>query len=440
MKPACTVVPRVFLSSLAFSILFFAASPIYAESLTLKRAVDLALVHSPAAGQAAADEQRALAAYRETRDQFIPQLFVGSGLGDSWGYPLSLEGAAPSLVNITAQSALFSPALRDGLHAARSEYDAAKLGGKDRHNQIVQDTTLAYLELLKWQQQLGALQQQQDDAAKIEQVVEQRIQQGIDSQEQRVEARLSTARAKLRLAQAQSAIDELRSTISQLTGLPAGSIDAIAESVPALPEASSEPDAPARVVESNPAIEFAQQHAAAQAFKARAEHLALLPSVDFASQYAVLAKFNNWLQFFPTKAFERNNATIGVVIRFPFFSTTQRAHAQAADAEAIRARSEVESTKNQISQEALKLQHSVQQLSAAKEVAELEYEIAKSDADSVDIRMNSGNATVHDAANARLQMAAKYNALQDADFQLLRARIVLMRMTGELEGWAEQTK
>jgi len=438
MKPACTVVPSFFLS-VALASMFFAASA-HADPLTLKRAVDLALVHSPAAGQAAADEQRAFAAYRETRDQFIPQLYIGSGLGDSWGYPLSLEGVAPSLVNITAQSALFSPALRAGLHAAHSEYDAAKVGGKDRRNQIIQDTTLAYLELLKWQQQTGALKQQQDDAAKMDQIVEQRIQQGIDSPQQRVEARLATARAKLRLAQAQSAIDELRSTLSQLTGLPAASIDTVAESVPALPEASPEPDAPARAVESNPAVEFAQQHAAAQTFKARAEHLALLPSVDFASQYAVLAQFNNWTQFFKSNAFQRNNASIGVVIRFPFFSASQHAHAQAADADAIRARSEVESTKNQVSQETLKLQHSVQQLSAAKEVAELEYEIAKSDVDSVDIRMNSGNATVHDAANARVQMAAKYNALQDADFQLLRARIALMRMTGELEGWAEQTK
>lgn len=274
----------------------------------------------------------------------------------------------------------------------------------------------------------------------MEQIVEQRVQQGVDSPEQRVQARLSNARAKLRLAQAQSAIDELRSTLSQLTGLPAGSIDAVADSVPALPETSSESDAAARAVESSPAVQFAQQHATAQLFKARAEHRALLPSVDFAAQYAVLATFNNWQQFFRAGAFQRNNASIGVVIRFPFFSAAQHAHAQQADAEAVRARSEAESTKDQVSEQALKLQHSVQQLAAAKEVAELEYEIAKSDVDSVVIRMNSGTATVHDAANARVQMDAKYNALQDADFQLLRARIGLMRATGKLESWAEQAK
>jgi outer membrane protein TolC len=439
MKPACTLVRMAFSSLLLFLIVLFVNAASAAEPLTLKRAVELALVHSPAAGQAIADEQRAFASYRETKDQFIPQVLIGSGLGESWGYPLSLEGSAPSLVNVTAQSALFNVALRNGLRAARSEYKATQIESKDRRNQIVQDTTLAYLELIKWQQLTQPLQEQRDDAAKVEQIVEQRIQQGIDSPEQRMEARLATARAKLRIAQAQGAMDVLLSTLSQLTGMPANSIQVDSDSVPALPEIP-QTDTTAEAVKSNPLVEFAQVHADAQNFRARAEHLALWPSVDFAAQYAALAKFNNWVQFFPVGAFQRNNASIGVVIRFPFFSASQHAHAQAADADALRARKDLEATKNQVSQETLKLQHSVEQLAAAQEVSELEYEIAKSDVNVVDIRINSGGATVHDAANARTQASDKYNALQDANFQLLRARIALMRLKGELESWAEQSK
>jgi outer membrane protein len=440
MKPAFNLVRALFFA--LFVSFLLPCSGISANNgpLTLKRAVELALVHSPAAAQSAADEQRAFASYRETRDAFIPQLLIGSGLGDSWGYPLSLEGSAPSLVNLSAQSALFNPALRSGLRAARTEYEATRVGGKDRRDQIIQDTALAYLELLKWQQLMDNLQKQQDDAANIEQIVAQRIQQGIDTPQQGIEARLATARAKLRLSQAQGAMDELRATLSELTGLPAGSIQAVAESVPAMPDLPTEQDATTQAMKSNPAIEFAQTHANAESFRARAEHLALWPSVDFASQYAVLAKFNNWLQFFPTKAFERNNATIGVVIRFPFLNASQHAHAEAVDAQAIRARREVDATKNQVSEHTLKLEHSVQQLAAAKEVADLEYQIAKSDVDSVEIRMNSGNATVHDAANARLELAAKYDALQDANFELLRAQIGLLRVTGGLGVWVEQSR
>jgi len=287
---------------------------------------------------------------------------------------------------------------------------------------------------------MSHLREQQDDASRMEQVVGQRVEQGVDSQQLGKQARLISARARLHMAQAEGAIDVLRERLSQLTGMPAASIATDGESVATLPEMQREPDLAAKVAQSSPAVLYAQQHAIAQSFRARAEHRSLWPSADFASQYAVLAKFNNWLQFFPPHAFERNNATIGVVIRFPFLNYSQRAHAQAADADAIRARKEVESTKNQVSQETLRLQRSVEQLTAAQEVSQLEYEIAQADVQSVDVKINEGSGSVHDAANARTEMFEKYNALQDANFELLRAQIALLRATGKLESWVQQGK
>jgi outer membrane protein len=410
------------------------------QTLSLKRAVELALAHSPAAAQASADNQRAFASYREAKDQYLPQLVVGSGLGDSWGYPLSLEGSAPSLVNINAQSTLFNPALRDFIHAARLEYKAVEEGTKDRRDQIAQDTVLTYMELAKWEQQMDQLRQEYDNAGKAQEIEDQRVQAGVDSQLASKEARLATARAHLRITQAEGALDVLRTNLSQLTGVPVNSLRIAPESVPALPEIKHEGTDTAKESESNPAVLFAQQHAFAQQFRARGEHRSLWPSVDFATQYAVLAKFNNWTQFFPNNVFERNNATVGVVIRFPFFSPSQRAHAEAADAEAVRASKEVESTKNQVSQQTLKLRRSVEQLQAAQEVSQLEYEIAQSNVEAMQIKIKSGTATLNEGDQARAELSAKYNALQDANFELVRARIGLLRATGELESWVDQAK
>src|SRR5690348_11888567 len=55
-----------------------------AEPLPLKRAVSLALSHGTLVGSAEADAQRAFAAYRESRNSYVPQLIFGSGLGKSW--------------------------------------------------------------------------------------------------------------------------------------------------------------------------------------------------------------------------------------------------------------------------------------------------------------------------------------------------------------------
>src|SRR5215470_17764632 len=421
------------------SALLLVASGVLAaqtEPLTLQRAVQLALTHSTTLAQSSADEQRAFAAYREARDQYIPQVVVGSGLGKSWGFPLSLENAAPSIFNVNSQSAVINPALREFLRAARAESGAAVLQTKDQRQQVMQEVVVTYLELAKWEGMLPELTKTYADAQKGLELIKQRVDAGVDSQIEGHKSQLIAARAQLRALQGQGAVDVLRDHLAKMTGLSSNSIVTVPDSIPALPEIRQEDDVAARATESSFALQAAQFKARAQAFRAKGEHRSLWPSLDFAAQYAVLSEYNNYDQFF--KTFQRNNASLGVVIRFPFLNFSQRAHAQGADAEALHANKEVENAKNQISQEVLKLQRSVEQLKAAQEVAELEYKPAQSNVNSVDIRMNSGMANLHDQADAQTDLSEKFNSLEDAKFQLLRARIGLLRATGELESWAQK--
>ena len=436
MKPVTQFRWTIF-AVLACSLLLF-ESFAEAEPVSLKRAVELALAHSTASAGASNDQQRAFAAFREARNQYIPQLVAGSGLGASWGFPLSLEGAAPSIFNVNAQSALINPALRDFVRAARTESAAATIQAKDQRQQVTQDVILTYAELVKWEGMLAELTQGYADAQRDQGSIEQRIQEGVDSQMEQQKAKLATARTHLRALQAQGAIAVLREHLSKLTGLPSASIVTESDSIPALPAVKQEDDLSAKAAESDPALQAAELRAKAQIFRARGEHRSLWPSVDFAAQYAVLARYNNYDQFY--KTFERNNATVGVAIRFPFLNFSQRAHAQAADAEAFRAKNEVQSAHNQVSEQMLKLQRSVEQLSAAQEVAELEYRLAQSNLETVNVRMNSGTASIHDAADARMDALEKYNALQNTNFELLRARIALLRASGEMESWVQQGK
>src|SRR5579862_5876799 len=128
-----------------------------AEPVSLKHVVELALTHSTAGAIAAADEERTAAGYRELHNNYIPQLNTGAGLGYSYGFPLSLEGSAPSLFNITSQSALFEPSLRASIRAARADTAVAALNSKDQRNQIIQDVVQSYEELAKWEERLDKL-------------------------------------------------------------------------------------------------------------------------------------------------------------------------------------------------------------------------------------------------------------------------------------------
>jgi hypothetical protein len=92
-----------------------------AEPVSLKRIVEHALTHATGAGITAADEAHAAAGYAELRNNYIPQISTGAGLGYSYGFPLALEGSAPALFNVNAQSALLNPALHDYVRAARAD-------------------------------------------------------------------------------------------------------------------------------------------------------------------------------------------------------------------------------------------------------------------------------------------------------------------------------
>jgi len=407
--------------------------PLAAETLTLRHAVELALTHGTTTAIAAAEERKADAAFREARNNYMPIFVVGSALGKSWGFPLTLEGSAPSIVNFNTQAALFNPALQQAMRAARAETHAVELSGKDRRAQVIQETVLNYLELAQWEKQIEQLQTDAGDSQKTESAVAERIHEGVDSALESTKAKLVTARIRLRLAQAQGSADVLRLKLSQLTGVPELSLQTAPDSIPALPADSADPNITSQASE-NPAVASAEEHARAQYLRAKAEHRTLWPSVDFAGQYSRLSKYNNYDQFF--KTFQANDGSLGAVVRFPIFNFSQRAHAEGADADALKAKKEAEAAKDQVSAELLQLQRTVQQLSAARDVAELEYEIAQKNVEAVQTRMNAATANLHDLDAAQTQASERFIALQDVTFELERTQVALMRATGDLEIWA----
>ena len=448
MKTRCRTILRQ-----ACILLFVLRGLSFAEPIALKRVVELALTHATGGAIAAAEEQRIAAAYHDLRNNYIPQVMTGAGLGWSYGFPLGLEGSAPSLFNINAQSAVLNPSLRQFIKAAKVDSHVASLNSKDERNQIIQDAAKSYAELAKWEQRLARLQETEAETGKMEAAVNDRVKEGIDSEIDQTKARLSTARVRLRIAEAQGAADVLREHLAKLTGLAAAAIQTEPESIPAPPALPKEN--PDNTAASNPSVQAALEHARAQYLRAKGEHRALWPSLDFAAQYALLSKFNNFQNYYipshpcvtplgeflcVSNSFQQNNATVGVSIRFPLFNASQRSKADLAEADARKASKQAEAAKNQLSEETLRLQRSVAQLQAARDVAQLEYEIADKNMAAVHTRMDQGTATLHDLDDARTQLSERFISLQDVNFELQRAQLGLMRSTGELEKWALGTQ
>ncbi len=406
-----------------------------AEPLPLDRAIRLALAHSTSSAIAKADVQHAFASYRELRNNYIPQLFLGSGVGWSYGFPLSIEGSAPALADGVVQSSVFNATQRQFVNAAKTEWHASEIQDKDQRNAVIQDVALTYAELAKWEARLVRLQQDEAQAQQMEQAVAERLQAGVDSAVDLNKAKLTAARVRLHRAEARGNADVLRRHLSTLTGLPVSTIGLAPETIPALPPVAAEEDLSERAVASSPAIKLAEQHSLAESMRALGEHRALYPSIDLSGQYARFSTFNNYSVYYGDH-FQKDNAVIGFAIKVPLFNASQRARTEAAEAEALKAKKQAEATRNQVAEETLKLQRAAEQLEAAREVAQLEYQLAQSGLEAVQTRIDAKTGTLHELADARVQAAERYLLFQDADFEYQRVRMTLLRATGDLEDWA----
>src|SRR5947209_11536446 len=292
-----------------------------AQELPFRRAIELALQHSGTVAIADAAQLQAHEGLQEARDLFLPQLTVGSGLAWTYGFPLSIEGSAPSIVNVNSQSMVFNAAQHEFIRAAKQSWLASTFSTKDRRNAVLLETAETYAELDMLQSTLNILAQQQAAAQKAEQIVSDRVHEGVDSEVELTRAKLTAAKVAVNIAQSQGSADLLRARLAQLTGLPADSIRTLTESIPKLPEVNQDSDLASLAVQSSPAVKQASEEAESKRFRAKGEHKMSYPAVDFVAQYGLFSKANNFQDFFVR--FQRNNATVGAAIKVPVFNFSQ---------------------------------------------------------------------------------------------------------------------
>ena len=76
--------------------------------MTLRQAVETALKQNPDITLARLDEVKARQGVLLAKDPFTPHLVIGSGLAYSNGFPMSIQGSAPSIVQANIVQDIFN--------------------------------------------------------------------------------------------------------------------------------------------------------------------------------------------------------------------------------------------------------------------------------------------------------------------------------------------
>jgi outer membrane protein len=402
-----------------------------AVALTLKRAIELALQNSKDIQVAKLQASLADRSAMITRSQFLPNLSAGSGLGYTYGIPETPGGRAPSVFNMTYTEQIFNEPLRGQGREMTEQAKSQKILLEDTRNGVIARTAAAYLELGMVRHSLDLLRKEQESADKILSVTKEREGENFELPVEVTKSQLTKARVVQRILQLEGRQDELEVFLCNQTGLAQDTpIEVSPEDLPG--EAEQEgANLVALAMQSNTSLLVDQADVRAKEFRLIGEKRAYYPTLELVGEYSLLAKFNNYLDFF--KTFQRNNFNAGIQLQVPIFSAQTKANVALAQANLEVAKANLASKKNEVSAAVRQKTRRLRERDAAKEVARLELQLAQQDVSVLQSQFGEGKINLREVERARLEENERWMAYLDANFQRQQAQLDLLQTAGQLD-------
>lgn len=409
------------------------AGSVETRPLTLQQAVALALRQNPDYLLARLDEQRARLTVREARSPYYPQVALGSGLAYSSGFPLSIAGSAPSILQAVGTQFLYNRPQSFRIREAGEMANAAARSTEAKADEIAFRIAATYLDFERASRALASSARQLDSLARIERVVEERVRAGRELPLELTRARVQTARARSRVNDLQANVEFLEETLRTDLGLGDSiRITPVETQLPAqapLPE--KEEIAVSAALSHNKEIKRLECLVQAKQYAIKAERAVYFPRLDLVAQYAMLGRFNHYEDFFRT--FERHNGQLGGSFQVPLFARAQVAPRVAqVELEVTQHNLRLAAARGSTALETRRLFREVRQAESARDLARLELDLARETLSVVLAQLDEGRVSLRQVEEARVSEFQKWESFYDAQTVADKARLNLLRQTGEL--------
>lgn len=308
-----------------------------AESLTIGRAVELALARAPEVAVAQAESDLAAASARLARTHYGPEAFVATNPGYSSGLPVVVAGQVPSIANVSVRQPIYDASLRAEALTARAAAEERTSALERTRLETVRAVVLACGRVAADAPLLAGARR----AVEAQEAMARRVSAlAVEGRATAVEAdavNVEVARAKQHVLDRTFArdIDELE--LRRLLDWPAGVALTLVED----PLASVPPPPPSGNVEAargaDPETRSLQREIETLRAAAAAQSKWIQPTILAEAQYLRLAKYNHFDDYF--RRFKEDDFSVGLSITIPVWAGG-RTGELAAEARARVARAE----------------------------------------------------------------------------------------------------
>jgi outer membrane protein TolC len=400
--------------------------------MTLRQAVEMALKQNPDITLARLDEVKSRQGVLVARDPFTPHLVIGSGLAYSNGFPMSIQGSAPSVVQANIVQDIFNRQQSLAVAQAKENARGAALAVTSRRDEVVFRTASLFLDAERAARLGEFARKQADSLQKVLETVQTQVREGraLPLAEKTSAANLAHVRQTAELLEDDAAASE--TALAMAIGFSAEDrVHPVAEQRAAPPLPKSQEEAIATALDANKDLRRMESEISAKELEKRGVKAQRLPRIDLVAQYALLAKFNNYAEFF--SKYQQNNEQIGMSFQIPF-AVGPGVGAQVAQVESDIAHLKVDlnSARNRLRNDIEQAYRNVHKSETAAEVARLDLDVAREQL-SIDLaQMQEGRVSLRQVEEARVAESDKWMAFYDAQYGLERARWSVLRFTGDL--------
>jgi len=424
------------LLALAFACLLRAET----HSLTLRQTVELALKQNPDIALARLDEEKTRLGIRLAHAPFTPRVTAGSGLAYSDGFPVSIAGSAPSVAQAVTTLDIFNR--QQSLLVAQAKEDArgSAFASANKRDEAAYRVAALYLDAERAARLSELAGKDIESRQRVLAAIEAQVQEGRALPLARKQAELAIAQARQATLDLEDQRDAAETSLAVALGFPADDRVQPAQeerTAPALP--TSVEAAIETALESNKELRQLQSQSASKQLEIRSDKAARWPRIDLVAQYTMLAKFNNYAEFF--NKFQRNNGQIGMAFQVPIFAGSGiGAEVAQAEIDVNHIKIEMANARNRIAADLQQSFRDAARSQSAAEVARLDLEVAREQV-SVDLaQMQEGRLPMREMEEARVAENEKWIALYDAQYTLEKARWNVLRLTGQLTASVEQLR
>ena len=414
-------------------LLCISAAAAFAEvhPLTLRQAVELALKENPDLVLSRLDQQKAEAAIRIAKDPFVPKVYAGSGLAKVWGYPSSIDGAAPAIIQTRTAMSLFNRPKTYELARVRETARGTEIETESKSDQVAYQTATLFLDVQQLDRSRQSLQLEMESLQRVSSATGVQVEEGRQLAIESKRVAVDVARAGQRLSALSGDLDYSEASLAVVLGYPAADrIQPVQEERAAFEVPSSEQAAAELALQNNKEIRKLESQLQAKGFEVKEAEAARLPVVDLVAQYALFAK-NNYQNYFTR--FQRNNGELGVSIQIPLIpGSAFKGLAAQAQTDILELRTQMIQIRNRIQLDTQKSYQELQKAASAQEVARLDLDYTRDQVSLLLAQFGEGRATQQQVDNARLAEQEKWIVFYDAQHLVENARLDLLRQTGTL--------